>query len=105
MSIPHATPKRKAQKDAYRKRVKEWLVDKKCEPHWEILYVMTGDDSSQHVYSAPPASECHHKASTHGKYLLDETLWLPVCRVCHQYLTDNARWAIASGFSVRIVYR
>lgn len=40
-----------------------------------------------------------HHTRGRGKYLLDVTTWLPVCRSCHIFITDNATIAIEKGWS------
>ena len=40
----------------------------------------------------------HHKKGR-GKYLLDVSLWVPVCRSCHQYIEQNPLDAIKRGLS------
>lgn len=45
------------------------------------------------------ASDVHHMAGR-GKYLLDDSLFLPVCRMCHNQIEENPLMAKAMGFSV-----
>lgn len=40
----------------------------------------------------------HHKRGR-GAYLLDVTTWLPVCRNCHIWITDNSKEAMEKGLS------
>lgn len=44
------------------------------------------------------ASEIHHKMGR-GKYLCDTTLFLSVCRECHNWITEFSNEAIALGLS------
>lgn len=44
------------------------------------------------------ATEVHHKKGR-GKYHLDTTTWLPVCRNCHNWIENNPAEAIELGFS------
>jgi hypothetical protein len=44
------------------------------------------------------ATEVHHKRGR-GKYHLDISTWLPVCRNCHTYIELNPEDAIELGFS------
>jgi hypothetical protein len=44
------------------------------------------------------ATDVHHK-KRRGKYHLDTTTWLPVCRNCHTWIETNAADAIELGFS------
>jgi hypothetical protein len=45
------------------------------------------------------ATDVHHKKGR-GKYHLDTTTWLPVCRNCHTWITDNHNDSIELGFSI-----
>lgn len=38
----------------------------------------------------------HHKRGR-GAYLLDVSTWLPVCRNCHIWITDNSKEAMEKG--------
>jgi len=44
------------------------------------------------------ATDVHHKKGR-GKYHLDTTTWLPVCRNCHTWIETNPADAIELGFS------
>jgi aspartate carbamoyltransferase regulatory subunit len=55
-----------------------------------ICDVMTCDNWS---------SEVHHKKGR-GKYLLDESTWMPVCRYCHKEIEENPLWAKEKGYSL-----
>ena len=44
------------------------------------------------------ATDVHHKKGR-GKYHLDTTTWLPVCRNCHNWIETNPADAIELGFS------
>lgn len=39
------------------------------------------------------ATDCHHWAGRQGKLLLDERLWLAVCRRCHGDIHNYPNWA------------
>lgn len=45
------------------------------------------------------ATDVHHKKGR-GKYYLDRSTWLAVCRKCHRRITDNSKEAIELGLSV-----
>lgn len=45
------------------------------------------------------ATDVHHMAGR-GKYLLDDALFLPVCRMCHGQIEENPIMAKHMGFSV-----
>ena len=44
------------------------------------------------------ATDVHHKKGR-GKYHLDVTTWLSVCRFCHTYIENNPDVAKEYGFS------
>lgn len=46
------------------------------------------------------ATEVHHKKGREGVLLIDQSKWLPACRNCHNYITENSKWAISKGFSI-----
>ena len=45
------------------------------------------------------ATEVHHKKGR-GKYHLDTSTWLPVCRNCHTWIETNPQEAYELGFSL-----
>ena len=45
------------------------------------------------------ATDVHHKAGR-GVYMLDSTLFLAVCRICHNQIEENPIMAKEMGFSV-----
>lgn len=45
------------------------------------------------------SSEVHHKKGR-GKYFLDESTWLSVCRNCHDYIENNPEDALELGFTI-----
>jgi hypothetical protein len=45
------------------------------------------------------STDVHHKMGR-GKYLLDETTWMPVCRTCHAQIENNPEWAKSMGYSL-----
>ena len=44
------------------------------------------------------STDVHHKKGR-GKYLLDVSTWLSVCRPCHNYIEEHPEEAIELGFS------
>jgi len=44
-----------------------------------------------------PATDIHHMKGR-GKYMLDETTWMAVCRGAHTYIHDNPSWAREMGY-------
>jgi len=49
------------------------------------------------------ATEIHHKKGR-GKYLLDITTWLPVCRNCHNWIENNPEDSYELGLSQKRNY-
>lgn len=43
------------------------------------------------------ASDVHHKFKR-GKYFLDTSTWIAVCRSCHEKIHANPKWAREQGF-------
>jgi hypothetical protein len=46
-----------------------------------------------------PATEVHHKGRRGSLYLRVES-WLPVCRLHHDYIERNGKWAVLHGYSL-----
>lgn len=46
------------------------------------------------------ATDVHHKKGRENKLLLDKQYWLPVCRSCHDWITEHSKEAIEMGLSV-----
>jgi len=50
-----------------------------------------------------PSCDVHHRAKGNGERLLDETLWMAVCRQCHDKIEHQERaWAYQQGYAVRV---
>lgn len=49
-------------------------------------------------YCTKNTNDPHHKRGR-GKYLLDVTTWLPVCRNCHDYIGQHTAEAYDKGWS------
>lgn len=47
------------------------------------------------------ATEVHHKKGRIGEDLLDETYWLALCHMCHDYIENNREFAMEKGFSIK----
>jgi hypothetical protein len=47
------------------------------------------------------ATEVHHKKGRIGEDLLDETHWLALCHMCHDYIERERTFAIEKGFSIK----
>lgn len=47
------------------------------------------------------ATEVHHKKGRIGEDLLDETHWLALCHMCHDYIENNREFAMEKGFSIK----
>lgn len=48
-------------------------------------------------------NDVHHMAGREGDRLNDVAYWLPVCRNCHSFITENSNWAIQNGLSQKRV--
>lgn len=84
--IAKRSKKRAAQEREYSKRVKKWKLENPiCKAN---LSGCTGK-----------TVDCHHMAGKIGNLLTDESNWLPVCRNCHNWITDNSKQAIELGLS------
>jgi hypothetical protein len=46
------------------------------------------------------STDVHHKAGRVGSLLLDEQLWMSVCRVCHQWIEEHPIEATEQGWRV-----
>jgi hypothetical protein len=42
--------------------------------------------------------DVHHRNRREGKLLLDQTQWLACCRVCHDRIHSEPRWARDMGY-------
>ena len=49
--------------------------------------------------------DVHHKMGCEGQLLLDERWWMPVCRLCHDWIEDHGRAARELGFVLDKDYR
>lgn len=47
------------------------------------------------------ATEVHHKKGRIGEDLLDETHWLALCHMCHDYIENHREFAMEKGFSIK----
>jgi hypothetical protein len=47
------------------------------------------------------ATEVHHKKGRIGEDLLDETHWLALCHMCHDYIENHREFAMEKGFSTK----
>lgn len=47
------------------------------------------------------ATEIHHMNGRDGSMLTYVGFFMPICRSCHNYITEHSDWAIKVGFSVR----
>lgn len=85
--IRKVSKKRAKQLSQYNKRVKAWK-------HENSICLVGVKGCTRFT------DDCHHMAGKENERLLDETLWLPVCRNCHTYITENSKEAIENGWSV-----
>jgi hypothetical protein len=84
--IKARSSKRASEETKYRKRVKEWL--------------QLPENETCKVCGSEQSTECHHKKGREGNRLLDERYWLPVCRSCHSFITEDSAEAIRQGYSL-----
>lgn len=47
------------------------------------------------------SQEVHHKKGRIGDDLLDETHWLALCHMCHDYIENHREFAMEKGFSIK----
>lgn len=88
-------------RDAYNRRVKEWLQQPEnricaaCD-WWRRNWTIASGNYS--LKDFPPlagvartATQCHHKHGRgfRGGLLMVEELWIPVCAACHRWIHDN----------------
>ena len=85
-NISKVSEKMKVKNAEYGARVREW---KKENPECKAMCSPDCDGVTD---------DCHHKRGR-GQYLMDETTWLPVCRSCHVFITDNSKYAMEHGFT------
>jgi hypothetical protein len=52
------------------------------------------------IDGATPAIDVHHTKGR-GKYLLDISTWVPVCRECHYFIHQHPAWAYAEGWMIK----
>lgn len=81
-TIDKASPKRKENLTLYAQQARQWIAGKRC--------ACCGD----------PATDVHHKKGRTNDLLLEKKYWLPVCRPCHNLITEDSAWAIAEGYSI-----
>lgn len=53
------------------------------------------------VYPGMKATQIHHMKGREGKLLLDKRYWLPVSHKAHRKITDDSKWAISKGYSLK----
>lgn len=82
--IRKISTKRAAQMQEYKKLRDEWLPGKVCG-----------------VCKNVKATEIHHMAGKNGMHLIEVGNFLPICRKCHMYITENSAWSIEQGYSKR----
>lgn len=47
-----------------------------------------------------PTRDVHHMMGKEGELLLDVSKFLPLCRLCHNWMDDNPMDAIVQGYSL-----
>ncbi|HEU4345892.1 MAG TPA: hypothetical protein VFU31_30440 [Candidatus Binatia bacterium] len=85
--VPRVSKATAKAKRAYNARVKVWLRENpRCEACPKI-----------NPFPARPATQCHHKHGRgwRGELLMVESLWIPVCGTCHEWIGGYKEKAIA----------
>lgn len=83
--IPAESEKQKSLTKQYLKDRKAWI---KKNPYCKAKLVSC----------SKMATDVHHQKGR-GEFLLDQSTWLPVCRSCHDFITENSAEAIRLGLS------
>lgn len=79
--------KQKGKNAEYNARVKEWKMENpECK-------------AKCNQYCTKDTDDCQHLRGR-GKYLMDETTWMPVCRSCHTYIGDHSKEAYEKGWAL-----
>ena len=96
--------KRQKEETQYNKRVKEWKLENPfCKACIHIFgHVAQPDQWYGDRYPGPVmvphrTDDCHHMARRHGKLLMDERWWLPVCRWAHDWIHEHPNEARKLG--------
>lgn len=85
-AMKRVSDKQKTALQEYNERVKVWKVENpKCKAKCNSN--CTGETVDN-----------HHRRGR-GKYLMDESTWLPVCRSCHDYIGQHTHEAYDKGWS------
>ena len=51
-----------------------------------------------------PSCDVQHRAKGNGERLLGETLWMAVCRECHDKIEHQERaWAYEKGYAIPVI--
>lgn len=86
--IKKQSDKRKTENTQYVKEARAWLVGKNCK--------ICEDNGDKTI-----ATEVHHKKGRENHLLLERKYWLPTCRTCHSFITENSAWSIENGYSLQ----
>lgn len=86
-AINKVSDKQKVKDAEYNARVKVWKADNpKCK-------------ANCNQYCTKETDDCQHLRGR-GKYLMDESTWMPVCRSCHTYIGDHSKEAYEKGWAL-----
>ena len=86
-AIKKVSVKQKEKNTEYGIRVKEWKKENpKCK-------------ANCNQYCTKETDDCQHLRGR-GKYLMDESTWMPVCRSCHTYIGDHSKEAYEKGWAL-----
>lgn len=85
--IAKQSDKMKEALRAYNARVKVWKVgNPECK-------------AKCNQYCTGKTDDCQHLRGR-GKYLMDESTWMPVCRSCHTYIGDHSKESYEKGWAL-----
>ena len=93
--LRRVSAKRAEQDKIYFARLPSWKKENpKCAA---CIFVRDAIDDIPIFREPNKTRDCHHMMGR-GKYYLDESTWIPVCRRCHRYIEDNKNWAREKKF-------
>lgn len=94
------TRERAKEERAYNKRVKQWKRENThCKACDQLMLYRPGRPVIRRT------ADCHHIRGRNGALLMDERYWLPVCRQCHDFITEHGKLARSLGFVQDVDYR
>lgn len=82
------------QSDKMKERLKEYNARVKV---WKVENPQCKAKCNE--YCTKDTDDCQHLRGR-GKYLMDESTWMPVCRSCHTYIGDHSKEAYEKGWAL-----